>query len=491
MSAVRIKQRLISRFHEYLDRGQFVDLKLRHGVNTYQVHSLVLAKYSGWFAKTIKEMDCCPGDRMMKINLPEDPDDQFGTIIKILYTDQLTLDIKSAPALLRIATYYEMPHLQAIVRHFIAKTTVEPIINDAVLFSYASKFIQFKLIDDAIKLAPEFAKRLMSKSKTPSDVNKYIVRIYQEVKDGRVVAAIILDQNFLNYWSEEEKVAQLDRYHKFNPDITDDEKEALSNFNIINWKSPTAYQYLVKYQCDWLPPRVLRPLYESIFKYRRANAHHFEKDIQNSSSTVSRWYPFSWATQIANAIESESTPVVELISFITTLGGLIVPKDGDAVKFGLLNPNGNQKLPQEELSTFEMANIFKDDNSYYQAILYDDKIGHGPNFIVIELGKSCEFKPQNVIVDMKYPDTISDSLSKYKNSRKQHFPEYITTSSFSSIPEFKETLFKTDNKQQPLFEYALSKPFNRIYINPPLDGSLIVFRVRLVKIFGSFLQTHG
>lgn len=470
------------KYEQFIRNSYFIDVKLVSEIGEYNAHKIVLARYSTWFEKTFKDL---PADAA-SLQLPCDPEGAFALLLEIIYTNAVKISVKTAPALLKVAVAYEFPDVIEQVQKFIDEST-SMIENEEIILYYVSKFIEYGLIDDAQKLAPKFAKYLSQMIANGGKAGIMSMdRMYRSVSDGRVFASILIDPQVIDKWSEEQKVEQIDIFHSMHPELKEPEKEALANPSIVNWSNENSYRYLVHYVCDWLPAKISRPLYRKIFNIRAANSRVFEKDCETASAKLSRWFPFSWCSCIADSVVTQSTPVVDAIKFITKLGGAL-KNPIDPEKYGLINPIPVTKLKEEILFPHLMNNIFFDDKRIFQVICNQKQLKTSENAIIIDFGTSAVFKPKSLKVDFTHSPFYNEHVASYFKERKIHYPSHINViTSINSKSQEKAEV--TNAGPQAVLDTEFNTPFTSIIINPPTDDFFFCFKVRYVDFTGCFSQ---
>ena len=155
--------------------------------------------------------------------------------------------------------------------------------------------------------------------------------------------------------TEENKVSIISKYAKFHEDFSEEEKEHFAE--IIDFTSEKAYEYIIKYGCDWAPVRLTRSLYSKILDIRRKVASEFEEESKTASQEIPRLFLLQWMNNVVNCIDGSGDK--KLMSMINGFGG--ASKAFGAFKYGLLFEQATKPVQEG----YEADNIFIDGKYYW------------------------------------------------------------------------------------------------------------------------------
>lgn len=387
---LQICLRMGNHFDDFRKAKQFNDCVLVSDTEErFPCQRLILAQVSGWFDRYFNEHPIKKIGDICEVQVPVNPDHILEKFIELIYTNYSEITISNLPLLLKMAVYYECPTLVRALKHFYLDAT-----NDDTVLHLAKKFIELDLIEDAKSLAPSIAKHLKRIHNNETDLRFSIDELFQSLSPP--VFASVINEDLLKKvgpnerkFTDEDKVRYIDNFVLFNGrEITDEEeKEALAS--PVDWKSPLAFQYLTRHQCDWLPARISRPLINRILNNRRLILNGLRRSMKKATDKVSRWYVYSWAQSCRNAITVRGEPRIDVINFIRTLGGITKPLD--PVRYGFFHTFCTPGKPLTE--DFSPSNVVLDnDQLYFMAQKEGDKYpGVG-----IDLGQGSRFQPYQI-----------------------------------------------------------------------------------------------
>ena len=509
--------------------GKFLDVVLISGNKKYEAHRIVLAMNSSWFYEYFdqrKEIEKLEPNQKMVIDLPCNPCDCFSVVLDSIYTGKLELTPKNAPSIYKIVEFYGISKYVEPLKNYISKT-----ISESTVLFYANQFIKYEMFEQASILTHFIAKCIHAIFDQPNTSHRVTLKaIYENVNDGRVFAEALNDKK-LRELTKEEIDAKLERrYNKalkiynekkeekndqkpnevaYNKRITfltedqkvsivdeyvgdrrmnEEEREALAK--VADWEKEDSYKYLVHYKCDWLPARISRELIKKILVIRKNSLDAFSKQSETALDPVSRWYPFSWITSIAETDETLSTPVVKIIDFISTLGGVV--NEFNPQEYGFINPEEEGTiLGVQHYKRFLVKNIFETNEKFY--------VGRGkgnvsPGFI-LKFGQSTRIKPERIIINSHIEKNVphidvalsQQEISKIPKSYRVA-PSSVIIQTFSDGKESEEKILETRNGigEKSFCELGINDEFDSIKVQLKGEGPIQVLRIKHIEIVGSF-----
>lgn len=456
----------------------FTDTILQFHDKQYHAYSILLCRYSKWFNDKFKENHFKIDDKKYVIELPEDPQGMMSYILKYLHNNSVSISIKNAPVLLKITSFYEITHLQFLIRNFIYESIKSNNTWEIIQF-YASQFVQYDLIDDSLQLVPylePYFIKAIEKAGKPSNITTN--SICKCCKNGLVFAFLLkLIQEQIKL-EDFQKIQLIEEFYentvvKEGRLLSNQEKEALSSNEIINWTNDKSYQFLVNYKCEWLPSKLAKTLYSKLFMSKKSIISDLIKDTQKDSQIVSRWYVFSWLTSIFNA--DKAGEEIEFTKFLTTLGGLIQPINPEL--YGIINQQGNGLDPRLIMDCMDHFNVFFDNDDAF--IIQTKFHGIKNPAVLIDIGKSNAFAATRIMVHMDIKLRRGSEIKTF-----QTISNRIQIHAFLGEKYVFSSTVPVDQNERGVF-IDFPYTFNKIIISPTED--CYVFKIRFVEFLGRFL----
>ncbi|OHT12492.1 BTB/POZ domain containing protein [Tritrichomonas foetus] len=380
-----LRLRLACQFDTFRQNNHFNDCMLISGSDQAPCHRILLARYSQWFKRYFSEHPIKKFGEVCQVVLPVNPNNILPQFLDLIYKNYQVINIQNLPYLLKMTVFYECKEIAAILKHFYLDAT-----TDQTILYFAEKFIELDLVEDAKALAPKLARHLIGiHRKDPNEIFT-IHDIYKSLSPP--VFATVLCQELVKEIPDAQKVEYIDNFVLYRgKEITDEnDREALAA--PVDWTDPAAYQHLVHHVCDWLPPRLARPLLNRILTNRRNLMRTFGKEVKSTTSPkISHWYLYSWAQAVRDALGTRQTPSIDVISFIRTLGGICKP-------FNIIDYGFVRTFTSVEPITYQFSakNAF-DSNEY--AYFMADKVGEKLPMIGFDLGPSTRLILNTVTLD--------------------------------------------------------------------------------------------
>ena len=465
-----------SLFETFRQNQQFIDCVLSASGNKYPAHRILLAKYSNWFKRYFEEHPMIQG-KAVEVPIPIDPGNRFSDFLDILYKGTAKITSENIPLLLKLSNFFEVPSLYTIMRKFYLSA-----IKDDTLLSFVKEFIRLGLIDDAVNLGHDMARKLKDLLDEKDDKNFTKKKFYEAVSP-KVLAGVLKDP-YLSSYSDSLKVKLIDEYVGDN-EITDpSDCEALSS--CIDWKQENAKFHLVNNRCNWLPPEISFDLYKKLLGFRRNTIIKLKKstkEIEENQET-SRWYLLSWASKIHDStLLRDDNPECNVISFIRTVGGMISPINPHL--YGLIKLFYSDKPVYTP--KYQASNILINDSSYFMSIQRGEK-----SYIGIDLGNNSHFSFSQASVKT----LIDTKIFSNKLDVKKPFIKNIGITSGETEEECKKSqniLIGEASKESPTatVENHQRLPSSRCIafqmINKNSRGGNVM-RIQSIEITGCFSQ---
>ena len=376
-----IELRLSNRFDFFKENKYLIDCILVFGENQYPCHRLILANFSSYFKDYFISMPNKKFNDVCMVKIDVNPNNAIQKVLDMIYNNYVEISAKEVPFLLKVVINYKFEPLIGMIRSIFVENS-----NVFTLLHYIQACIELDLPHEADLLSADLAKHLLNIYNNHIGEPFTIEMIYNAISP--FLLASVLNQPILSHISGNQKIQYIDNFllYKNIDSLSETDKEALSS--CINWDDPLAYQFITKYPCNWVPSRIVRPLFSKLLKCRIGTLRAFNHEIQhdndeNKKKSVSRWYVLSWIQPISESKLVESIPEVDIVKFVQTFGGFTAPIDIN--KYGLLKLiTSTSPL----IKKYQIENIF--DNDPYKYYLADGKGVEKPS-IVVDFGKSANF----------------------------------------------------------------------------------------------------
>lgn len=249
--------------------------------------------------------------------------------------------------------------------------------------------------------------------------------------------------------------------------------------NLIDWNINESYKYLTKYRCDWLSNELSYKLTSKIINNRIKSITRLSKKLSDmESNMVSGLGLLSYIVVISDADENNNEPVVELVNFIGTVGGIC--RFFNPCRFGFFTLISSKAVSElyysalyvlEESDRYFMSKYNVDNLSYIGLNLGDNIIKISSMFIdYLNTKKSIESKFYSAA--QKNSQTNFMSLELYNNEgNKYMFPKYLEIGKKFTISESE-------------------RPSTNLFIVKPLPNSEVevgykYFRITVLKVWCS------
>lgn len=249
--------------------------------------------------------------------------------------------------------------------------------------------------------------------------------------------------------------------------------------NLIDWNNNESYKYLTKYRCDWLSNELSYKLTSKIINNRIKSITRLSKKLSDmESNMVSGLGLLSYIVVISDADENNNEPVVELVNFIGTVGGIC--RFFNPCRFGFFTLISSKAVSElyysalyvlEESDRYFMSKYNVDNLSYIGLNLGDNIIKISSMFIdYLNTKKSIESKFYSAA--QKNSQTNFMSLELYNNEgNKYMFPKYLEIGKKFTISESE-------------------RPSTNLFIVKPLPNSEVevgykYFRITVLKVWCS------
>lgn len=484
--------RLGFQFDDFRHSSQFTDCRLVSGDVKIPCQRIVLAKVSNWFDKYFEEHPITKYGDVCEIEVPVNPKNILEQFINLIYTNYADVTILNLPLLLKMSVFYDCPTITKALQILYHDAT-----NDDTVLYLAKEFISLGLIEDARSLAPSIAMHLKRIHNNEKELRFSIEDLFDSLSPP--VFAAVINQDLLKQngekelpFTDEDKVRYIDSFVLYHgKEITDEEeKEALAS--PIDWTSPSAYQFLARHKCDWLPAKIARPLINRIIKNRQALQKYLERGVKKASPEVSRWYIYSWAQSCRNASYEREDPEVNVVDFIRTLGGTTDPID--PVRYGFIDafctPCDKKTLEGKPLtSNFSPSNVLLTDNQLYFMAQKEGEVYPG---VGIDLGDLARFTPKKIMLNTRieprpYTSTRPYNPKPYTKSFSfklgQNKEECIKLNSNYNFEIAKEMEGKFESQSLSVNKSCNSMMFQ---LNGPQTNGGYMMRVVSLEVKGSF-----
>jgi hypothetical protein len=308
MSAPGKQSRIFSKFSEFRERDQFIDIVIHVGDESFRAHKLVLAKFSSYFARGLSA-DYPTG--CIDFSPDFNPQEMFIPSILFLYTHTLDVNSDNVLAYLSIGERYEINVLLTIAHDwFVSHIPDESPRNEAIplLLKWLSQSVAYEVDRFGLELI--------------ESIGQYFPHINRqdlwESLNPRILHAL-MSQILISKYGPDECLSMIDEFHLLKPINNEEEREALAE--VFVWSDHSSHQLLTRHNCSWLPVPLQRRLLLKVMENRRVTARQFRERAGQNAIEVSRWFPFTWVQSVQDA-DGQSQPFeVDAVAFARTLGG--------------------------------------------------------------------------------------------------------------------------------------------------------------------------
>lgn len=374
-----LQARIRSDFGRFYDENNFIDCELSSGETKYKAYRIMLTYFFGWFKNYFQ--DHPPQERVVKVDLPCDPDGMFQQVLEILLGKTIHLTTSNVSQFLLIGKYYDSPMIKTLGQIYLKQ-----FLNEKNVLTITKTLISLGLIEETKEYAPMIAKIFMREF-------NFSRKKVLDSSCPQLLAEMLKDEQ-CNSLTMKDKIQVICEFMEGKEELTDNnDRKALES--VIDWTTGESFKLYLIYPCDWLSFPTSRRLINKVLDLRRQSIIPMEKEVQTSVASICRWYPFSWFHHIQYAKGSTQSPEIDSINFISTLG--VLDKMIDAQKFGLL-----QLVATESFTSFYLpANIFVE-NRYYLSVDATTNPTINPSFS-ISYGNNTYFQPTSISVNSDLP----------------------------------------------------------------------------------------
>lgn len=459
---------------------------------TVKAHRLILAKYSKWFEREFAK-STEPQTTLLRLELPINPDNKMDEFIQMLYSQEFKMRMSynqeyaiindNTIPMLKIASFYEFKQCETILLNTLDDFCKTHSKDWKFLTPILCKLAEYELVGPAKMIIPYITEDFLKIIKNEHVVHYINMEsLLERVRNGSVYAYLLRQPNILKATTGEERIKLIETFYAHFPDISEQERQDLAHNEIYNWESKDAYLTLAKYKCEWLPPSISRRIYQAVFSARRATAKNFEKDIKTADQKVNRWYPFSWLSYIADAKQTEKTPEVNIIKFISTFGYFTEAQYNPAFYFLLTGKPFDSKTMMKR---YAHDNVFLDNDESYVPPLYLK--GNNEIEVRCDFGQNAFIQPSKIILSMNI-NRVSEQCEPKKlgnSSQKMKYFRYPTSVQVVTELNNKVVMDRKFDNSSHIVSFDVTKPITAFAIKRVGDST---FKVRNVEITGSFLN---
>ena len=321
LTNLKISDQLVSKFNQFKRESSFVDCYLCFSDQQYPCHRIILAKYSQWFSKYFDEHPS--NDRIQKVEIPWNPNNFMDTFLDFIYTQEISISIKTIIPILSIASYYQFTQAKSVLMKYFKDCITE---TNALLLSKSC--INLNLIEESYILVTQISQLLLNADNSKPQLRQ---QIFSSICPFQL--AKILSHAEFSAKTNGERISLIDEYFERHEPPTFQEREILST--VINWNSSDSLNFYTNHKCHFFSFSNSRKLINTIINNRRESMKNFKKEIDQFDTSASRWYIFSWLNSIGKSSKIDAPPIINISHFFSTLGG-IVP-EFNPHNFGLIN----------------------------------------------------------------------------------------------------------------------------------------------------------
>jgi hypothetical protein len=381
--------------------GHFTDCCLISSGNRYLSHRVLLAHFSTWFSDYFRSHPESPID----VPLPFDDSNVIADILTFFYEGTVTFTLKSLPVFLKAASVYGIANLRLAaddsLRHHFTTRTLGHFTPALVSYNLLTELCQFSDL-----LATHF-KNLMSPTASAggefqdSDPSRRL-SFYRDISPP--VLHAILSHKILNL-KRRDCVRYIDEFTGDNTNLDLPSRALLES--LVDSQSPDFFTVLSHYKCNWLTPATMRRLLNEMLTVRRADQAAFESEQARAASQIGRWYLMSWMSAIESGRPCSSTPEVDIVRFVSTLGNTVFPLNPHP--FGLIHVSATAPLGD----SFRPENVLAMDGYYLSC--HSTGPDHDP-YISLYFGDHSRFVITHVHLDA--------SITR-KTGQKRTYPKKV------------------------------------------------------------------
>lgn len=471
MMSFTLHSRVDSIISQFYKDQKFFNCKLISSASSYYSHTIVLSKQCKWFYEYFLSHPI-KNSEIETVQLPCDPDGYFKQFLNLIYSMNENINTQNILKFLKLATFYKCNSVLKILEYIF-----KDYVNTSTILFLAKDFKELQ-IPEEVKLLSPFTSNVILEILS-GEFNDFTLNDLFLVSDPYLIAATFKEPSFSTI-SDDEKLSLIDKYAEFHIcSLNSSERESL--FSIFNWpdiKNKSVITKIARHNCDWLPFSVYRSMSSEILTIRRQSLKSFSSEISKiQSNSISRWYPFSWLSEIRESVLATSSPTVSLVHMISTLGNEVNP----------LNPHTYNLI--NTFSSVEPVNVLYYDAQY---ILLDDQkyfvgfeTGIEPG-VGIDIGLYAKFVVESVEID---------SLIQKNDSKIDFIRPYPITIAIAGA-EKPDDAFKVNG---PTIEMENGRFNGKIDMNGKgysnfgilMKGSSSrggnIFRIRKLELVGHFL----
>lgn len=329
-----IQKRLESNFSEYRKKGSFIDCKISFEDHEISAHRIILSKFSKFFLNLFVNSE----EKFYTFKPNYNPQNMLEKVIDFFYENTIDKKILETNliAFLAISRYYQIGILEELVTDLLPER-----INRDTALGFCQKCVEFKIQDQAKYFTPIIAEnwKFYRRDKIFKNVDPYVLSL------------ILLDKH-MDDVNQKAKIQIIDEfYESYDSPITDSEREKLTN--VIDWTVDNSYQYLTRYdfKCEWIDPRIIRPLLKRINKVRRPAYSKLRDKLENTnienSGESSKLFLLTQMINIkqANPESEDGTLIVPVVNYLSTYGDLM--EGYDAVLTGAISVSSSPPMSKD------------------------------------------------------------------------------------------------------------------------------------------------
>jgi len=359
----------MSKYDEFYRKGLFTDFEIDFGEgNIKKCHKVVLAFHSNYFRAFNGNI----------VHIEKEIMDIFLNIIDFIYTGKLNIESESIIRYLHVSKRFDFGSLLAILNNKLLQMVK---INNVM--SFVHDMCEYDMFDEASQFIP-----LISISIDKKDIKH--MKEYYDSMYPLLFYRVIKDMNM----PEAKLIEYLESYTKHRGYLNDVEKEHFTS--LIDLDKPDSYLIAVNFDCLWMTDNYYLRFLNMIMNNRRNSIQRLASK-QVDQPVVSRWYFFSWLTQIAQSTSIVDYPLVNSIEMITTLGGLC--SSFNPIPYNLISVKALNSLNESPSN----SSYFGPENAVYQNPQYFHGCSQGMTkpWILIDFGPHSKFCPKTVMVNCK------------------------------------------------------------------------------------------
>lgn len=438
-------------FNRYRLNNIFIDCFLKSKDEIYPCHRIILASKSRYFFEYFKL------HAESEVNLPIDPQNFFTDVLDFLYTGNIQLNSKNIALACKISEYYQIDCLEKLIQQQFSNILS---FNNSLKISKSLRDNDVHSKDDQITqvILNNFIKNKIENIK----------QVYSSISPN-VLAKILA--HFKDTIADELKIDLIEDYllNQSSIILSEKDKEALSS--TINWGNPNSYKYILHYQCDWVPSKIIRPIINQILDLRRTLIQNVKNDFALASGKVSKFYPLLRVCEIGNP-DVEVKNEYDITHFLSTIGGMVKPFN--IFQYGFIQIQNSNFIPE-----FYPHFIFdqNDDQHYFLSIGNDND----HPYLAFSFGKDAIFQLTKIEIQTSRPHIYQGQTFSPSKMILECFDELKDSEPIEKVEL--DTSSGLLNKKVSLGKHY---QYYRIRMNEPDPIHSWVFRLLNLKIFGKF-----